>query len=152
MTLNQLLGCVEDKIGKAYVEALSACISFTVIFGVALYYMANAVNAEIEKLNGLDQRKRYANLLFLKLLSDTRKYQREIGSFSSLARLDYICEEFRKQVAKFKGSADKVINPTIEEFLMDPNEYFYVEDVDLAKFKDITPLTDESFHNLLKSM
>lgn len=123
----RVLQRIENRYGVNIKQLFVIIFTFCFVIGSVSYLVSPLVTEDYAELYTLYQRKRYAQVLFLNLLNNYSNCQHQIKQAASLAELNQIWKSLETQIQNFRSAATKVITPTVQEYLMAPEEYFYID-------------------------
>lgn len=89
--------------------------------------MSPLVSEDLLEYYTIYERRRYTQVLFLKLMMHYRENREKLGQVTSLTELEQLSNVIHEQMESFRTAAVKVVTPTVEEYLTAPEDYFHID-------------------------
>lgn len=129
-TLDEVLLKITERFGRGSVEAICALMGLIITCVTFFFYLPFTVYHDVQDLFGFRQRRKYLDTKFTKLMSECQEVQKLFGNEEnrSLDNLHNINEFLIQSMDKFRTDTNRIVTPTLEEFLSDPRDFFHVDE------------------------
>lgn len=112
--------------------------SFFVIIVTAFVMFSQRFVKRCETMSRLEIRKRYADFLFIRLVSEINKIKHKVRKDNEMVSASTILkahEDIKHEIDEFKEGVKKILTPNPEEFRVPPEDYY---DMDEEEYEELS--------------